>query len=58
MTAVGSAQHFAGLLLTCYPSIMNAVLRNDRSRSFSWSFFAGRFSLFTCAGRYTRAACL
>ena len=36
-TIACSAQHFAVLLLACYPSIMNEVLRNDRSRSFSWS---------------------
>ena len=58
VTVVCSAQHFAVLLLACYPSIMNEVLRNDRSRSFFWSVFAGRFSLFICAGRYTRAAFL
>ena len=32
-----SAQHFAVLLLACYPSTMNEVQRNDRSRSFFWS---------------------
>ena len=31
---VCSAQHFAVLLLACYPSTMNEVQRNDRSRSF------------------------
>ena len=34
---VCSAQHFAVLLLACYPSTMNEVQRNDRSRSFFWS---------------------
>ena len=34
---VCSAQHFAALLLACYPSTMNEVQRNDRSRSFFWS---------------------
>ena len=33
---VCSAQHFAALLLV-YPSTMNEVQRNDRSRSFFWS---------------------
>ena len=37
VSAVCSAQHFAVLLLACYPSIINEVLRNDRSRSFFWS---------------------
>ena len=37
VTVVCSAQHFAVLLLACYPSIMNEVLPNDRSRSFFWS---------------------
>ena len=37
VTVVCSAQNFAVLLLACYPSIMNEVLRNDRSRSFFWS---------------------
>ena len=37
VTAVCSAQHFAVLLLGGYPSIMNEVLRNDRSRSYFWS---------------------
>ena len=34
---VCSAQHFAMLLLACYPSTMNEVQRNDRSRNFFWS---------------------
>ena len=37
VTVVCSAQHFAVLLLACYPSIMNEVLPKDRSRSFFWS---------------------
>ena len=37
MTVVCSAQHFVVLLLACYPSIMDEVLRNDKSRSFFWS---------------------
>ena len=37
VTVVRSAQHSAVLLLACYPSITNEVLRNDRSCSFFWS---------------------
>ena len=37
VTVVCNAQHFAVLLLACYPSIMNKVLRNYRLRSFFWS---------------------
>ena len=37
VTVVCSAQRFAVLLRACYPSIMEEVLRNDRSRSFFWS---------------------
>ena len=37
VTVACSAQHFAVLLLACYPWIVNEVLRNGRSRSFFWS---------------------